>query len=154
MSASCHSFESILQKWIQKIQPFVILEWGPGRSTEIMCETCPGASITSIENQKSFAEKASKALPSVRVVHAAIPEYGPSQYPCWPLLNAIDVKYDLIFVDGRQRVSCLLTSLKVLNKNGVVILHDAQRPHYKHGIELFDKVDDDGDTVVLKIKQI
>lgn len=151
MSKSCHSFETMLRKWLRTIQPKSVLEWGPGRSTTIIQEECPNAEITSIENQICFVKKAVIEHPTVNIVYAPIPQYGPSDYSCWPLLFEKGKKYDLIFVDGRQRVSCLLTAREVLNKDGVVLLHDAQRLHYKHGIKLFDKVDDDGDTIALKL---
>lgn len=150
MSLNCHSFESMLRKWLRAINPKTVLEWGPGKSTSIIREECPDAEITSIESQGRFAEKAVVEHPTVSVIYAPIPQYGPSEYSCWPLLFEKGKRYDLIFVDGRQRVSCLLTSREIVSKGGVILLHDAQRPHYQHGIKLFDKVDDDGDTVALK----
>jgi predicted O-methyltransferase YrrM len=150
MSLSCHSFESILRKWLRAVKPQSVLEWGPGKSTSIIYEECPNAEIVSIESQRRFANKAALDHPTTKVVFCPIPEYGPSEYPCWPLIHAKGKFYDFIFVDGRQRVSCLLTSLQILSQDGVVVLHDAKRIHYQHGIKLFDKVDDDGDTVVLK----
>jgi len=150
MSSSCHSFEPLLCKWLRATQPKKVLEWGPGKSTELIHKEAPTANILSIESQKAFAKKAALDFPFAKVVHAPIPEYGPSEYPCWPLLHAKGQVFDFIFVDGRQRVSCLLTCLHVLAPSGMVVLHDAKRLHYQHGFQLFEKLDDDGDTIVLR----
>lgn len=147
-----YSYEPLLAKWLKKLNPANILEWGPGASTGVIHRECPNSKILSIESNAVHHKKMAEYHSYAEIIYAPIPDYGPTQYPCWPLLNRKGVKYDLIFVDGRQRVSCLVTSLSILSKSGVVILHDSERPHYKHGIELFDVVDLDEYTAVLKPK--
>lgn len=43
----------------------------------------------------------------------------------------------MIIIDGRYRKQCLLTAREVVDARGVVILHDASRPHYRPGIRAF-----------------
>jgi hypothetical protein len=113
---SVHSFVPVLEKWLQKLKPENVLEWGPGKSTALVKAVCPNAKIVSIESQESFHERAVKEHGTyARVVLAWIPPYGPSEYSCWPLIHMPGKQFDLVFVDGRQRVSCPVTAVKVLS---------------------------------------
>ena len=147
-----HSFKPLLEKYMAIVKPAKVLEWGPGESTRIIHEACPRAQIITIENQISFYRHACDEHRYAQVIHSPIPDYGPSEYSCWPLIHTPDDKYDLIFIDGRQRVGCLVTSMSCLNEGGVIIMHDAERIHYRHGIALFDVIESTGCTVVLKPK--
>jgi len=40
-------------------------------------------------------------------------------------------------VDARFRRHCVQTAKEVINPEGVVILHDAQKPHYQEGLDTF-----------------
>lgn len=135
-----HSFESILIEWLRKIKPSSVLEWGPGKSTGIIHQECPAAKILSIESNAEYRKKMAAHHPYAEIIHAPIPEYGPSEYSCWPSLHRRGEKYDLIFVDGRQRASCLVTALLSLNAGGVIIIHDSERAHYQNALSLFDVV--------------
>lgn len=43
--------------------------------------------------------------------------------------------FDVLVVDGRDRVNCIKQSLPVLSPSGIVILDDSQRKEYREGIE-------------------
>ena len=43
--------------------------------------------------------------------------------------------FDMIIVDGRDRVNCIKQAHNCLTSKGVIILDDSQRPQYKSGIE-------------------
>jgi hypothetical protein len=45
----------------------------------------------------------------------------------------LNEKFDLIIVDGRDRVNCCIHSVNALSPNGVVILDDSERPVYFEG---------------------
>ena len=49
-------------------------------------------------------------------------------------------EFDLIFIDGRFRRRCLLAARDSLAPKGVVILHDAQRPHYHDALSAYPHV--------------
>ena len=128
-----------------------ILEWGPGESTRIMLEERPAARIVTIEHQRDFADAARVRFPRVHVVRCPIPVHGPSQYDAWPALRSCG-GFDLVFVDGRRRVACLLTARHVVRSDGgVVLLHDCQRPEYKLGMELFHVEEIFQDTVWMEL---
>ncbi len=49
-------------------------------------------------------------------------------------IETINKKFDLIIVDGRDRVNCIKQSVKYLKPNGVIILDDSEREQYKEGV--------------------
>jgi hypothetical protein len=42
--------------------------------------------------------------------------------------------YDILIVDGRDRVNCMINSLSALKENGVLVLDDSERSEYIDGI--------------------
>ena len=43
-------------------------------------------------------------------------------------------KYDVVIVDGRDRVNCIRQSIEALAAKGVILLDDSQRESYREGI--------------------
>jgi len=142
------SFRPILSKYLKKIKPKHILEWGPGVSTLMMNEICPGAEVTTIEHQEKFWNYwLKKVSPMTMVVLIEDDEKGPMENYSNPSIKG---EFDLIFVDGRKRVKCMKFAKEHLSPDGVLILHDSEREEYKEGIELFDFVEENDGTTVLK----
>ena len=156
MSTNIHSFEKYLRKWLLDIKPGRILEWGPGKSTEIMLECAPDAKIISFEHDKSWYKRALKKFgDKVELrLRPALSNGRMSAYAVEAYLSK-EAKFDLIFVDGRRRVECLLTATRLVSEDGVVILHDADRKDYVLGIELYDIIEKSpsGDTLVMRKKR-
>lgn len=139
------SFEKLLRKWLRKIQPEYILEWGMGHSTKIMLEECPDAKIDTFEHDINWFKKYYEVLrPHFKNVNTY---YFPLDkgYATFPYRH-----YDLIFIDGRMRVECMKTSKKIIDNEGVVILHDSERERYKEGIKLFTILEESEGTTVMK----
>jgi hypothetical protein len=162
-------FEPMLRKWLRELsrvkggepttqapRALRVLEWGPGHSTEVIHDELGGFStILSIEHQKSFADRAAAAHPYAQTIHAPVRDYGASDYSVYPGLTG-EALFDVIFVDGRRRAECLLMALDYLAPGGIVLLHDAQRPHYQPAVRrLYDVVERDakGHTLVLRPKR-
>ena len=51
----------------------------------------------------------------------------------------MDKKFDIIVVDGKDRVNCLKQCVNSLSSKGVILLDDSHRSEYKEGIELLSK---------------
>ncbi len=51
--------------------------------------------------------------------------------------NILNKKFDIIFVDARFRRHCIEVVKQVLAPNGIIVMHDAQKPHYHVGLEEF-----------------
>jgi len=154
------SFSGLLEKYCKSLKPKRILEWGPGESTIMMAKWCPEVQIYTVEHQQKWydfwlGEFITKNIHKrVKLLLYEGPEDERND-PEWilytqPLHLDCPVKFDLIFVDGRERVRCMEYAKKVLNSGGVVILHDAQREEYAKGIEMFEVIDETCDTVVMR----
>ena len=48
-------------------------------------------------------------------------------------------KFDIILIDGRDRVNCALNSIEHLNERGIIIWDDTQREAYQDGYEFIKK---------------
>jgi len=49
--------------------------------------------------------------------------------------STLGIKFNLIIIDGRKRKECLDKAAVILAKNGLVILHDAERKWYHEGFK-------------------
>jgi hypothetical protein len=43
--------------------------------------------------------------------------------------------FDLIVVDGRQRVNCIKSAIKKISPSGIIVLDDSERPEYTEGLD-------------------
>jgi predicted O-methyltransferase YrrM len=143
----------MLSKWCLVVKPKKILEYGPGESTRLMRMICPKSEIRTIEHDAKWFNVWIKELADdkTHVVLAESPEDDRTSL-LWDKYVEQRGMYDLIFIDGRERVKCLNWAKDHINPNGVVILHDAEREEYLSGIELFNKLEEWGGTVVLRRK--
>lgn len=119
-------------------------EWGAGHSTEIMAEHIP--CVTSVENDPFYLEmvKENFKVDGVNFICEEDAKY-------YAEVNGDYAPYDLIFIDGRDRLNCLYKTLTLLSHDGLAILHDAERKEYAEGISLFKHAifTDNGHTVIL-----
>ena len=146
-------FLKVLEDVAAIIQPECVLEWGPGRSTAAIISGWPDVQITSIEHQERFYEREKKRVgDNVNLVLAPLIEAGPSNYESWPLQHMAETKFDMIFVDGRRRIGCLLVAREVVSADGFVLLHNARRKQYRAGIALFEVVSRIGQTYIMRRK--
>jgi predicted O-methyltransferase YrrM len=123
----------------EKIRPERILEYGPGRSTGIMHKICPTAQIICIEHDIRWYNKAVKEHGVYAEIHLVELIGKPSKYAVWPVLNGLG-DFDLVFVDGRIRISCLVVASQIIKDFGVIVLHDAKRTAYKPGINVLKQL--------------
>ncbi len=132
----------ILKEVLKHLKPRMCLEWGAGNSTVYFPEFLnEDARWISIEHEKDWASKirSMNLNSNVEIFHVA-----PDNFP-WSdehedgaysdLLNYITFpeqfgKFDFILVDGRARSACLIKAHELIKKEGVVILHDANREYY------------------------
>ena len=50
-------------------------------------------------------------------------------------IGATEDQYDVVIVDGRDRVNCIKQSMSALSSKGVILLDDSQRERYQEGID-------------------
>ena len=60
---------------------------------------------------------------------------------------------DVILVDGRYRVACMLQVLLHAKENAVILLHDVFRPAYQEVYQFFDVIEREDELSVFKVKK-
>lgn len=126
-----------------------VLEWGSGGSTvyfpKFLRENDIPFSWTSIEYNREWYEKVKEATKDEPRVDVVLFDSGNTnmkqrnnpmdEYVKYP--STLNMKWDLILVDGRKRRRCLHEATQLLSYTGVVVLHDAQREYYHCAFDAF-----------------
>ncbi len=108
-----------------------LLEFGSVNSTLFFANMIQ--SVHSLEHDKSWFDFISNTASKNAQIEYI--EYNNSNY----VFPQFTTKYDLILVDGRDRVSCIKKSIDLLNNDGVIILDDSEREEYKEGVDFLLK---------------
>lgn len=111
---------------------FDVFEFGSGNSTLFYSQLVKH--VYALENDKNWYSKIEKSLPNnAKLIYQEMITGGDySRYA-----SSLDTKFDMIIVDGRDRVNCCIHSLKALREGGVVVLDDSERLEYKPALEFF-----------------
>lgn len=112
----------------KKVRNSRVLEWGAGNSTRYFTELYD-CEWTAIEHEKGWYDKIKAWDINANIIYA---DKDSQEY-----LKPSGL-YDLIIVDGRNRVKCLQYAKSILAKNGIVVLHDAYRGKYKEGMKGYE----------------
>jgi predicted O-methyltransferase YrrM len=145
-----HGFKNILVDWLVRVRPQRVFEWGPGLSTSLILEHCPGVDLVSIEHHEGYHEKALSAYGErAEIRHKTCTGRNSDYSTC--IYDGPPV--DLAFVDGRRRVECVLVALTHLRPGGVVILHDVCRSNYIRPLSHYVSIlDVRSNTVVMRAR--
>lgn len=115
---------------LHAFNPVSVLEYGPGESTKTFQAHPSVKYIESIEHSLAWAEKSRINL-DVKV--NLIVEVAQHKYPYAGRV----VWYDLVFIDGIERPTCIALAKFRANPAGIVVLHDAERMDYKKSIDMW-----------------
>jgi hypothetical protein len=134
------SYYSTIKKIHDNSKISRVLEWGSGKSTDTFSRWAE--TVDSVEHNPAWVILYPPK--NVRII------FEPSQQ-LYPLQTGRFDEYDLIFVDGICRPSCIKTASEIVTADGIVIVHDAERKEYQDSYRLFKHsiFTDDGHTVVL-----
>lgn len=113
---------------------FNIFEFGAGNSTVFFSSYVK--KIVSIEHEKEWFERIYRNAPANVCINYC-PLIYDGEYCRFALKT--DKKFDLIVVDGRDRVNCIKNCLNSLTDDGCVILDDSEREEYQEGIKFLRK---------------
>ena len=148
----------MIEDLLKNIRPSNVLEWGAGSGTFYFTNHMPkDGKWLSVEHNKEWAASvAEKNDKSNVTIICKEPNNEPFPDAYYGLVdykvndgNYEDFKdyieypaeqkvlFDLILIDGRARVDCLNKSKELLSKNGVVMLHDANRPQYHQAFDQY-----------------
>ena len=119
-----YSFIDFIKERITKSQH--IFEYGSGSSTIFYAERA--GKVTSVEHDKGWFDKVKGTSPAnAEMIFCELHKDGEYARKA-TLLNQ---QFDIIIVDGRDRVNCCKYSLAALSPEGVVILDDSEREAYE-----------------------
>ncbi|HLF20182.1 MAG TPA: class I SAM-dependent methyltransferase [Bacteroidota bacterium] len=111
-----------------------LFEFGSGNSTLYFARNI--RSVVSVEHDREWFERIRLQLPrNAEIVYAEISSNGAYSRAAADSKK----KYDIIFVDGRDRVNCIRNSFRSLKSDGVVVLDDAERLEYRDGITFLER---------------
>lgn len=136
-----------LENWLHK--SFEVFEWGSGLSTFYFSERVK--SVISIEHNNDFIlenkpENVKQIIVPPELIELGNDPSNPLHYRARPLANYNFKKYaesieyfglfDIIFIDGRARASCLYHSFKHLKEGGFIIIDNTERDYYLKNFDL------------------
>tara|TARA_B110000259_G_C13877817_1_gene347554 strand:+ start:65 stop:715 length:651 start_codon:yes stop_codon:yes gene_type:complete len=111
-----------------------VFEYGSGNSTKWYAERVK--TVTSVEHDMPWFNIVKDNMPeNVDLKYQELIYEGDySNYS-----NICDKKFDIVIVDGRDRVNCIKNSLSSLKREGVIILDDSERDDYLDALNYLDK---------------
>ena len=126
-----YSFIDFIRDRINNTQH--IFEYGSGNSTIFYAHKA--ATVTSVEHDKNWFDRVKGTSPkNAEMIFCELQRDG--EYAKKAAL--LGKKFDIIIVDGRDRVRCCRYSLEALTPTGVVVLDDSEREVY-HPARIFLK---------------
>ena len=108
-----------------------VFEFGSGNSTYFYAKYA--GVVVSVEHDKKWFDKIEKSTDkpdNSELIYCELQRDG--DYCRMPV--KLDEKFDIIIVDGRDRVNCCKQAVEALTPNGVVVLDDSEREVYKEGV--------------------
>jgi hypothetical protein len=109
-----------------------VFEFGSGNSTYFYAKYA--GAVVSVEHDKEWFDKIEKSAAkpgNSELIFCELVRDG--EYCRMPL--KLNKKFDIVIVDGRDRVNCCKQSVDALSANGVVVLDDSERDVYKEGVD-------------------
>ncbi len=106
-----------------------VFEYGSGNSTAWFSERV--GKIVSLEHDKAWFEKLNGKMPAnARLVYKELQTNG--EYAAYITETALN--YDMIIVDGRDRVNCVKKSISSLSEKGVLVFDNSNVECYQEAI--------------------
>lgn len=122
-----YSFIDFIKERIRKEHS--VFEFGSGNSTLFYAKFAKN--VVSVEHDKAWLDKIKATAPANSEMIYSELVYG-GEYCRTPLNDG--KKFDMIIVDGRDRVNCCKNSINALTANGVIVLDDSEREQYSEAV--------------------
>lgn len=109
-----------------------LFEFGSGNSTLFYAGLVN--QVYAVENDRDWINRIEKKLPvNAKLIYQEVRAGGDySNYAA-----TLNMKFDIIIIDGRDRVNCCINSVKALREGGVMVLDDSERLEYKPALDFF-----------------
>ena len=106
-----------------------VFEFGSGNSTYFYAKYA--GLVVSVEHDKEWYDKIVNTKPeNAELIFCELVRDG--DYCRMPI--KLKETFDIIIVDGRDRVNCCKQAVKAVSEKGVIVLDDSERDFYKEGI--------------------
>lgn len=127
-----YSFIDFISERIKKEHS--VFEFGSGNSTIYYAKRA--LKVVSVEHDKDWFDRISSSAPvNSEMIYSELHKGG--EYSKMPA--TLGSKFDIIIVDGRDRVNCCYNSISALTENGIVVLDDSEREKYNAARVFFQK---------------
>ena len=127
-----YSFIDFIKEKLNK--QHTIFEFGSGNSTFFYAKYA--GIVVSVEHDKDWYDKIVSTKPeNAEMIFCELVRGG--DYCKMPV--KLEEKFDIIIVDGRDRVNCCKQAVDALSANGVVVLDDSEREQYRSGVDFLMK---------------
>jgi hypothetical protein len=106
-----------------------VFEYGSGNSTNWWASRTK--EVVAVEHHLGWYERVKgQMLPNVTLLHRELENGSYAK-----AIQEVKGQFDLVIVDGRNRVECAMSSLDRLSDRGVIIWDNSERDRYALGIE-------------------
>jgi hypothetical protein len=127
-----YSFIDFIKDRLKK--QHTVFEFGSGNSTYFYAKYA--GIVVSVEHDKEWFDKIISTKPeNAELIYCELVRDG--DYCRVPL--KLEETFDIIIVDGRDRVNCCKQAVNSVSENGVIVLDDSERPDYREGINFLVK---------------
>lgn len=107
-----------------------VFEYGSGGST--LWWASKVKEIVSVEHDKEWCGKIKSKMPgNVTLYHI---ELGPDELYS-KKISEFKNKFDIVVIDGRNRVKCAINSLAALKEDGIIVWDNTERKEYEKGYQ-------------------
>lgn len=110
---------------------FVVFEFGSGNSTIWFSNSV--SAIYSVEHDKKWFEIMNSKIRGITNVNYSFRSLENSEY-AKEVLKYSNL-FDVIIIDGRDRINCCYNSLAALKNNGIIIWDNSEREKYNEGYD-------------------
>lgn len=111
-----------------------VFEYGSGASTLWWAERV--ASVHAVEHDREWFRRSSHGLPpNAQVQHVAL---APGEAYVRRILE-LDLKFDVVVIDGRRRAACAGVATSALSDGGVIVFDNTDRAHYQGAIQALER---------------
>jgi hypothetical protein len=122
-----YSFIDFIKERLKK--QHTVFEFGSGNSTYFYAKYA--GIVVSVEHDKAWFDKIQGTKPeNTELIFCELVRDG--DYCRMP--QKLEETFDIIIVDGRDRVNCCKQAVKSVSETGVIVLDDSEREFYKEGI--------------------
>jgi len=122
-----YSFIDFIKQRLKK--QHTVFEFGSGNSTYFYAKYA--GKVVSVEHDKEWYDKIVSTKPqNAELIYCELVRDG--DYCRMPL--TLKQTFDIIIVDGRDRVNCCIQAVGAVSEKGVIVLDDSERDFYQDGI--------------------